>query len=366
MREPFLALDAQTLDAPMVQPLNLFLDLLGESLRERLFLVQSEGAADACLRPDFTLAAVLSHIESAAPFGRYVYEGPAFRVAPAGSQRAEQFLQIGLECFGAGSTPESDATMAALAWRSARAGGRNDLTLHLGDVGLFGAFLDAVGVAPPLAKRLTRAFSDPRRLRRDLAEAARERQGAPDAGRARLTDILSHLPEADACGVLEEIWTLAGIEPVGGRTAAEIAHRLVGRAHLEAAPRLSAEQSAMIERFLAIAERPSRALAQVSSLAPAAGRPLSEALRAWELRLKALEAHGVPEACMTLSAAFGRAFGYYDGVLFEIRSAALSDDQPVAAGGRYDALPARLGGAEVRGAVGCMVRPGRAWREGLP
>ena len=46
---------------------------------------------------------------------------------------------------------------------------------------------------------------------------------------------------------------------------------------------------------------------------------------------------------MRLTTAFGRAFGYYDGFLFEVRSAALGDDQAVAAGGRYDGLPARLG-----------------------
>jgi len=52
---------------------------------------------------------------------------------------------------------------------------------------------------------------------------------------------------------------------------------------------------------------------------------------------------------------------YYDGVLFEVRSAALGPDQPVAAGGRYDALPQRLGARVKTGAVGCMVRPGRAY-----
>ena len=69
---------------------------------------------------------------------------------------------------------------------------------------------------------------------------------------------------------------------------------------------------------------------------------------------------------MRFSASFGRAFGYYDGMLFEVRSAALPDDQPVAAGGRYDSLPARLGARVATGAVGCMVRPARAWSKGQP
>ena len=57
---------------------------------------------------------------------------------------------------------------------------------------------------------------------------------------------------------------------------------------------------------------------------------------AWSRRLDALIAGGIPEGAVRFSAAFGRSFGYYDGVLFEVRSEALGADQPVAAGGRYD------------------------------
>ena len=64
------------------------------------------------------------------------------------------------------------------------------------------------------------------------------------------------------------------------------------------------------------------------------------------------------------TASFGRAFGYYDGFLFDVVSAALGDDRPVAGGGRYDTLLVRLGSAHPSGAVGCMVRPGRAIKEG--
>jgi ATP phosphoribosyltransferase regulatory subunit len=87
-------------------------------------------------------------------------------------------------------------------------------------------------------------------------------------------------------------------------------------------------------------------------------------LAAWDRRLAALRE--VPAERLRLATAFARGFGYYDGVLFEVRSDALGEDQPVAAGGRYDSLPARLGTPLSTGAVGCMVRPGRAWRNGEP
>ncbi len=357
IQAPFLETPAYLFDAPVLQPMGQLLDLAGETLRERLFVVQGDGP-EACLRTDFTLLALRAHLESGRPEGRYFYSGHAFRVAPRGTRRSEEFPQIGVEVFEANDDALADAEMAALAWRSAIAGGRPDLTLLLGDVGLFGVFVDALEVAPPLALRLKRAFSTPRRLRAELS-------GAGDGGTfgvgGRLAGLLAGLSETEAAGVLEEIWVLAGIDPVGGRSAAEIVHRLAERAALAAATRLTPEQADLVRRFLAIAGDPVESLAVVTRLVRTASPGLGAARAAWDRRVEALIEAGVPSGSLRFSAAFGRAFGYYDGVLFEVRSEALGEDRPVAAGGRYDSLPARLGASLPIGAVGCMVRPGRAW-----
>ena len=360
IQAPFAEVSAHVLDAPVLQPLGLLLDLAGETLRDRLFIVQAQGGAEACLRTDFTLPAVQAHIDSGRPSGRYFYSGHAFRVAPRGVERAEEFPQVGVEAFEPGDPALADAQMAALAWRAAAAGGRRDLTLLMGDIGLFAAFVGALDLAPPLAARLTRAFSSPRRLRAELTRNGHDAP-APARGGDSLAAMLAGLSEDAAATVLQDIWSLAGIEPVGGRSAAEIVQRLAERAALADAPRLTEAQARLITRFLAIADTPSAALDAVTRLVGAASPALDAARQAWGRRLEALAKAGVPEGRLRFSAAFGRAFGYYDGALFEVRSAALGDDQPVAAGGRYDGLPTRLGGRLATGAVGCMVRPGRAW-----
>src|SRR6202012_399645 len=102
IRAPFLAPDsrgkgADPIDVPVMQPLALLLDLAGEAMRARLFVVQADGIDEACLRPDFTIPVVSAHIASGRAQGRYVYEGKAFQVAPTGSDRAEEFVQVGLE-----------------------------------------------------------------------------------------------------------------------------------------------------------------------------------------------------------------------------------------------------------------------------
>jgi ATP phosphoribosyltransferase regulatory subunit len=361
IRAPFAALGAAAIDAPVIQPLNQLLDLAGEAMRARLFIVQGEGGAEACLRPDFTIPVARAHGASGAASGRYVYEGKAFRVAPKGTDRAEEFLQIGIEAFEARDPVEADVEVAAVAWQASLAGGRRDLSMRLGDVALFSAFIGAMALPEALAARLDRAFTRPRVLRAELARAQAGEQ-APRAG-DRLAGLLAGLPEAEASAALEEFWGLAGIQPVGGRSAAEIVHRLSQRAEAAAAPRLSAAQADLIARFLAIDDQPQRALDQVAALAREGGTSVEGPLKAWQKRLDGLMAAGITPERMSLSTAFGRAFGYYDGVLFEVTSAALGAEHPVAGGGRYDALLARLG-ARVDpfvGAVGCMVRPWRAF-----
>jgi ATP phosphoribosyltransferase regulatory subunit len=369
VRAPFLALGASPIDVPVMQPLALLLDLSGEAIRSRLFVVQADGIDEACLRPDFTIAVALAHMASGAGTESYRYEGKAFLVAPPGAGRSEEFLQIGLEILGGQAATSRDADLLVLAWRAAQAGGREDLWIELGDVSLFSAFIDALALAPSQAARLKRAFARPRSLKAEL-ERAQAPDPAPREG-DHLAAILAKLPESEAAATLEEIWAVAGMEPVGGRTAEEIVHRLAERARDRAAPRLTAVQSDLIGRFLAIADTPARALASVEAVAAAAGADLSRQLADWRERLDILQAAGVPEAVLRLSPAFGRAFGYYDGFLFEVRSAALGPDAPVAAGGRYDSLLSRLKvqlGAQVRsaggGAAGCMVRPWRAWAGG--
>lgn len=361
IRAPFDALGAESVDAPILQPLGLLLDLAGEAMRARLFVVQATGGEETCLRPDFTVPVVRQHLDSGRDAGRYYYEGKAFRAA-LGSDQPDEFRQIGLERFDTarGDAIEADAEIAALAWASAAAGGRSDLTLHLGDIALFAAFVETQGLAPPLAARLKRVAARPRLLAAELTRAGTE-PAQDDNG--RLADLLAGLSEADGASLLEEVWSLAGVEPVGGRGAAEIAQRLIRRAEAARAPSLTADQAQAVRRFLAVDDAPPAAFAAVRAIAGAAPA-LEGALDDWRRRLDLLSAAGVPAARMRFATALGHAFDYYDGLTFEVRSDALATDRAVAVGGRYDGLPARLGGTAAARAVGCMVRPWRAWAGG--
>jgi len=363
IRQPLLATGVTRIEAPLLQPLSLLLDLAGEAMRARLFVVQAEGGAEACLRPDFTVAVARQFVESGAAEGRFYYEGAAFR-ASQGADLAEEFLQIGVELFDlrkdAAAACETDAQAAALAWRAAEAGGRADLSLWLGDVALFAAFIDSLSLPDALGAKLQRMAGRPRLLNAELARAG---EPARPAARGRLAALLSGLGEAEAATLLEEVWALAGVEPVGGRGPAEIAARLARRAEAAEAPALTEAQASAIREFMAVSDTPEAGLARVRELAGTNGAALSQALALWEQRLTRLR-ELAPGAELGFAPALGHAFDYYDGLTFEVRSAALGAERAVAVGGRYDGLLARLGGQAGAQAVGCMVRPARAYAGG--
>ena len=351
---------AQRADAPLLQPLNLLLDLAGEAMRSRLFVVQSEGGTERCLRPDFTVPIARRHNEGGAASGRYSYNGTAFRASTA-EDRPEEFVQVGLELFALanGAIEAVDAEVTGLAWRAAAAGGRDDLSLWLGDVALFGAFVDSLALPETLAARLKRVAGRPRLLWAELSRVGE----AAGGGGGTLAGLLAGLSETQAATLLEEVWALAGVEPVGGRGPAEIAARLVRKAEAAQAPALTEAQAAAVQAFMAIDDAPAAAFVRMRALAGGEAAALTSALAGWDVRLAAL-AGVVPAERMRFTPALGHAFDYYDGITFEVRSAAVGPERAVAVGGRYDGLLARLGGGGSARAVGCMVRPWRAYAGG--
>ena len=357
IREPFLEFGATPIDPPVLQPLNLLLDLTGETMRARLFVVQDEGGREACLRPDFTIAVANSHIQAGGGLGLCRYEGKAFRVSPPHVPHAEEFTQIGLEGFGGPAGPAVDAGVVVLAWRAASAGGRTDLVLRLGDMAMFDAFLAAIKVSGVTAARLRRALASPRALQAELNRA----QQVPKTSTDPLAQRLAGLPSGQAVLALEGAWAEGQMTPVGGRSASEIIARLKHQAEAAKAARLTPPQADLIARYAALSGPARQTLAELQALSP--DPRFGAVVDAWSERLDVMIKDGAPEDRMTFDAGFGGVFSYYDGFLFEVISPAVGFDSPVAAGGRYDSLLSRLSGV-AGSAVGCMVRPARAWLGG--
>lgn len=338
------------IDPPTVLPSRTILELSGEAVRARLCAFTDDAGREFCLRPDMTTPIADMVARGAAEARRYYYSGPVFRL-PASPADAIEFDQIGFEWFG-GSSPAEDAEAVALTFEAASLSGAGDVTARVGDIGLYHAVVDALGFTPGWKMRLKRAFAR-RRGPLELLEAA---STASVGGKSALAASLARMPAAEAVLAVEDIFSIAGVQPVGGRGAAEIAERLRESVQ-EGAP--DAADIARLKAFLAIEAPVSRAVEALSAFGSSIGLAFWSALEAFEQKLS-LTAALQPaywEGAI-YSGQVGRRFEYYDGLVFDLVRPGQTE-RPVAAGGRYDGLLARMGAGKPTTAIGAALRVDR-------
>ena len=357
----FQALDALAeragyalVDPPILQPADLFLDLLGEDMRRRALLTTDAEGREFCLRPDFTIPVSLHHLATAADgsVGAYAYRGPLFRFRAEG---ASEFLQAGFESFGRRDAGEADAEILALAIEAAAALGLGAPEIRMGDAGIVAAMLDALDLPPVWRRRLASDLQRSRNLDEDLARHGEE---TPKNGAATYAGFLAALEGSDpgaARAAVADLLSIAGIQPVGGRSVDEIADRFLEQAALSSGRGVAAEKVALTRRIFTVSGSPDTASREMRAIAGEAGLDLAAALDAFDRRTRLFEARGVDVGAIRFSAAFGRRLDYYSGFVFELHDPAQPGAQQLVGGGRYDRLMLQLGSPVAIPAVGCSI-----------
>ena len=345
----FAARGAATVDLPVIQPADPFLDIAGEDLRRRIFLTESETGESLCLRPEFTIPVCLGHIQAnAATPRRYSYLGEVFRQRRDG---ASEFYQAGIEDLGDPVTAEADARSVADAYELlAKCLPEQALVVTLGDQTVFEAVLAALGLPRGWRMRLARAFGAP-----DQLTAALDELSAPSPKGQLGADLAEAVGRGDtdtlAARIGEEM-AQAGLSPSAGRTPDEIARRLIEKHELSHV-RLSPEALSALKTFLAIRVPLSGAAQALSDFAAGSGLGLGSALSGFSARVAAIAGHGLDMHAITYDAAFGRPLDYYTGLVFEISEPGVA--RPLVGGGRYDRLLTLLGAAKPIPGVGFSV-----------
>ena len=342
----------------ILQPAEPFLDLSGEDMRRRMFLVTDAAGREFCLRPDLTIPVARDYLASTAapqPAG-FCYLGPVFRDRGAASG---EFLQAGIESFGRADKAAADAEVLALGIAATAHYGLADPRIVMGDVALFAALIAALDLAPAWKRRLLKDFNRKATLAHDLERLTL----ATRQGRSEYQGVLAALANANpkaAQPLVTDLLSIAGKSAVGGRSIGEIADRFVEQAELGASSALPSETCTLIARFLAIASTPPDAAAALRTLAAEARISLGSALDLFESRIELLAVRGVDVNHIQFATAFGRGVDYYSGFVFELHDPAGRVEGQLAAGGRYDVLLSRLGSPQPVAAVGFA-----AWIERL-
>lgn len=357
-RAVFEAAGGVPIDPDYVLPADLPLELSGEAVRTRLCVFTDHRGAEMVMRPDLTLpvaqreAARRGTGEGGAK--TYTYAARAFRL-PAAPDDPLEFPQVGVERFGHAPGPEADADLFALVLRAVEACSLRPAAIVTGDLAIFPAFIDALGLPEVTTDLLKRAFRQEGGVRAVLDAGARPL----DEGVAAALDAAN--PEAALAQILSE----RNIPLAGTRSLGEILGGLgARRAAIEAGGLSQAARNALlalreIDCPLAEAARTLAALARVHGITGADTAIDRFAERAAAILARAPQA----EKTAHFRAGFGRRFTYYDGFVFEVLADGLSPTQPVAAGGRYDGLLANLSGGRVSATgIGGVVRPDRMVR----
>ncbi len=336
---------ASEVEPAALQPADILLDLYGEDIRARAFVTGEDGA-EMMLRPDFTVPIVRLHMESGAPAARYTYCGPVWRRQEAGSMRPREYLQAGVEDFGAADPARADADM--LARLRAALGDSVPVDLVTGDMGLILAAIAALDTAEPRKAALRRHLWRPARFQTLLRRFG--------AGHAALTQARAPLLAAARDGRLAALMAEAG-KPVGQRSAADVAERTARLVTEAETPPLDAGAVRHLEEVLAVRGPSTAALAQFRAIATETPG-LTPAIDRFEARLDALDAAGIAPDTLPFEASFGRTtLEYYDGFVFGALARNRPDLPPLASGGRYDALTRVLGAGRAMSAVGGIIRP---------
>ncbi|MFZ1990417.1 MAG: ATP phosphoribosyltransferase regulatory subunit [Alphaproteobacteria bacterium] len=340
----------ERIDLPVLQPADLYLDMAGEDIRERMFVFDDPMGNELCLRADLTIPLcrfVLDHKERFP--ARHSCLGSVFRF-DVGTSGATEMLQAGIECLGGPPGIAGDIEVLELACAALAAAGMSATLLTLGDVSLFPALLADLGLDEIWQRRFGYAFRHPSLLQPTLADM---RAGRRPKARTFPIDF-ARVAQSEAEAFVSQRVGLADGEEVSGRSAADIAARLVDRAKAAAAPLPDAKSLDVIEAFLAIEGVADQAILRLKSLA--AGARFAKALARLEECAHRARTHQAADDVM-ISTTLGRSFVYYTGFVFSL--SAPGESEPLAAGGRYDRLLSDLGAREPKAAVGCAIWPER-------
>lgn len=341
--EALSATGAQRVEPAALQPADVLLDLYGEDIRARAFVTGDDGA-ELMLRPDFTVPIARLHLDGSRAPARYVYCGPVWRRQEAGSGRAREFLQAGVEIYDDAHPASADAEVLALV---AAALGDAPVDLVTGDMGLVLAAIEALDTDPARKTALRRHLWRPARF-----HALLDRFGTDHAAiSAARAPIIAGNPGARVEVAAGEM-TLVGL-----RGMDEIAARIEDLAREAARPPLAQDDVARLNAVLAVTGTCREAAEALETLARTMPE-LAPAVDRFEARLAAFETRGLDPGRIRFEASFGRTtLEYYDGFVFGAIARHRPDLPPIASGGRYDALTARLGGGGRVPAVGGIVRP---------
>lgn len=332
----------------IIQPADVFLDVVGEIIRGRTYVFTDPDGEELCLRPDVTVPACRLYLERyprADQRARFCYNGPVFRFQPGGEgdHHPREFRQAGIEAFGDTDREAAEVDVLMTAVATLEAAQLKSYRIRLGDLGIFNALLSAIDMPDRWRRRLAQNFWRRDTFRSELNRLC-GREPAPPA--AVSSEFLARLdvddPNASVQQVLDHL-NENGLVKQGNRSVEEITAHLVDQARDVREEPLSLRDAELIDAYVAITGVPRAAGARIQDLMTEYNVDLGAALDVYNRRLSLLQQAGFDWTHVDFSAEFGRNLEYYTGFVFQIEVPVFGEHAHIAGGGRYDSLLRSVG-----------------------
>lgn len=348
----------------IIQPADIFLDVIGEELRGRTYVFTDQEGAELCLRPDLTVPTCRLHWQRHGrgdAQARYCYNGPAFRFQPNGGDAAHprEFRQAGIEHFGMTARDKAETEVIRTILKALNEASVTDYEIRCGDLGLFNALLDAIDMPERWRGRLKSQFWRPAAFRDELhrlvSSPGSTTEGLPPA-------LLRQIVPDDAKASERAVETYMhdhGIELIGSRTVAEITRNIMDRVEDGSSDALPSAVADLITHYLSVSAPARAAGARLRDLMQGSNIDITGALDVYQRRLLRMSDAGIDVGKLVFSAEFGRNLEYYTGFVFEITVPTLGHQSPIAGGGRYDKLMRAVGSTVDVPAMGAMIHTER-------
>lgn len=351
------------INPPILESALPFLNRSGEDIRRQMYIFSDPAGQELCLRPELTIPVCRAYLRqtqgkdagrgASAREARLSYFGPAFTYEAAREGHYRQFYQAGAEYIGAPAREAADAEILAAALDCLQAAGLTQTSVEIGDVEVRNAFIDQLPISDKLKTRIRRiALRNP-----NAAALAATAETAAAAGEetnqfGELASLFAATEPGKAELLIREIFALADVRHVGGRTPEEIVERLASRAAQQTEP-ISAELIQGVVALLNIRGAPETAFKAIREhFRKFRIGAIDAVLERCDKRMRYVEAYRGGPVAMQFNVGLRRGLEYYTGFLFEIYAKDMRQIGHVCGGGRYDNLLEGLGGPEAIPAVG--------------
>ena len=334
IRSVFSEAGYEQISPAIIQPADVFLDVVGESIRGRTYVFSDPDGEELCLRPDLTVPTARLYLErypEADTKAKYSYNGSAFRFQPAGTiaTNPREFFHAGVERLGGAERDVEDASVIAILIDAVKKAGLENFQLKIGDLELFKALLRALEIPNRWQTRLQHQFWRPENFRELVHRLTSEDLDAVKTVPPDLVKELNPAKPAEAQKLIAAYLEEKNIPLIGARTLAEITEHLLEEVEDVRTEPLSTDAANLIEAYVGITAPPRAAGARIADLIGESGIDMADELNAFRKRIDRMSEAGIDFAGAVFCAEFGRNLEYYSGLVFELNTAPAKADRSI-------------------------------------